>query len=310
MKFVIKKRVLNWIFVFAVCVAVLGVLLFWPAQKQVFGVNSDGMLRPYQPEAVQIERTAHSDFFAADLRFEKIIIDTKNDPLFGILVIPAQVQNKNSGQFPGVLLLAGAGASKESELELAQFIARQGFVVLIIDQRGVGESKSLPASLPVDYANFMNARPVYHHLMVFDALRAVAVLRRLPEVQKQKIIVMGESMGGRNALIAAALDARILGVFGISTSGFGIVSDKTSQGTFLASIDPDSYVKNIAPRKLAMIHNTADKNIPYDLALQTFSKANEPKRFFAINDSTPDCKHGYCQKMDAAIAQGLGFVIS
>jgi fermentation-respiration switch protein FrsA (DUF1100 family) len=86
-------------------------------------------------------------------------------------------------------------------------------------------------------------------------------------------------------------------VVGISTSGSDVESfivnnsDQVTenQTRFLRSIDPDTYLDRLPPRKLVMIHMTNDSIIPIDLALSTYNKADEPKVFYPVEGSG----HGY-----------------
>ena len=57
--------------------------------------------------------------------------------------------------------------------------------------------------------------------MVYDALKAADVLAVQPEIDPKKLAILGESNGGRFAVLACALDPSLKGVIGISTSGYG-----------------------------------------------------------------------------------------
>lgn len=118
----------------------------------------------------------------------------------------------------------------------------------------------------------------------------------------------GESLGGRIAIIAAAIDPHINGVLVISTAGFGFEGgpDKT-KNAFLNSIDADHYIRLLAPRKLAMMHSADDKIVPLSSAVKTFSKAEEPKQFILINDT--DCGHGYCDAMGKGLVDALDYLV-
>ena len=105
-------------------------------------------------------------------------------------------------------------------------------------------------------------------------------------------------MGGRFAIIAAALDTRIAGVLVISTSGFGMQNTVTQQDKFMASINPDMYIGKIAPRRIVMFHSKNDTVIPFEQAQQTFSFAGNPKEFFIMPFP---CDHGYCAESDRGV---------
>mgnify|MGYP001612555997 CR=1 FL=1 len=94
----------------------------------------------------------------------------------------------------------------------------------------------------------------------------------------------------------------------ISSAGFSFEGgNDTSKDRFLKSIDPDHYIGLITPRKLVMIHNLHDNVIPSSSVLRTYSKAQEPKEFVLVNDTT--CNHGYCDSMYPGLVDGLNFLV-
>ena len=241
------------------------------------------------------------------LLISKVVYPSKKGNIYGILVLPKSA----SKLMPGVVLLPGAGVSKESELPLAKKIAGLGMAVLTIDQRGVGETDGKFPTLDEDYNSFLNSKEPYQHLMVYDALRGFDLLYSAPFIDPNHIMLAGESLGGRNAIIAAAIDRNIKGVLVISSAGFRSIGFKGGndkmKNSFIDSIDSDHYIGLITPRKLVMIHNINDKNILIDSALNSFSLAQQPKRFIYVNDTT--CNHVYCDSMYDGLVEGLKFVM-
>ena len=234
----------------------------------------------------------------------KIVYQSGNRYIYGLLVLPKSV----NGQMPGIVLLPGAGVSKESELGLAKKISELGTAVLVIDQRGVGETDGYFPNLDEDYSNFLKAKEPMQHLMVYDALRAYDLLYSAPFIDTSRIILAGESLGGRVAVIAAAIDKNINGALVISSAGFGFRGgNDTNKNAFVKSIDSDHYIAQIAPRKIAMMHNLNDNIIPLSSAAKSFSIAQEPKRFILINDT--NCNHGYCDSMHEGLVAGLDYLI-
>ncbi len=150
--------------------------------------------------------------------------------------------------------------------------------------------------------------------MVYDALRAVDVMRQYPEVDPDNIAIIGISNGGRFAIIAAGIDPSINGVVGISTNGYDVesyISENSGQITqnqtrFLRSIDPDTYLDKLPPRKLVMIHMTNDSVIQIDMAQATYDKANEPKVFYPLEGNG----HGYNGAMRNVLEAELAHMFS
>lgn len=233
----------------------------------------------------------------------RIVFKSKNANIYGLLVLPTSAAEL----LPGVIFLPGAGVSKEIRLDLAKKIAGLGAAVLVLDQRGVGETDGPVPSLDEDYAAFASGNEPQQHLVVYDALRAYDLMQSAPFTDPDRIIIAGESLGGRIAIIAAAVDPHIKGVLAISTAGFDFKGgpDK-SKNEFLQSIDADHYAQLLAPRKLAMMHSANDRIIPLSSAAKTFSKAQEPKQFILINGT--NC-HGYCDAMDNGLVDALDYLV-
>ena len=90
----------------------------------------------------------------------------------------------------------------------------------------------------------------------------------------------------------------------MSSSGYHITEQTDPKlMQFFLSIDPDSYIDKISPRKIVMIHSENDKTILLNDAQITFSKATNPKRFIIVNNEL--CGHGYCEAMNGYIKEEL-----
>ena len=104
-----------------------------------------------------------------------------------------------------VVLLPGAGSSRAWLLGQAAVLARHGYGALLVDTRGHGLSGG--------------------HAMDFgwrgdrDIAAAVSYVGLQPGVQAGKIAVLGESMGGEQALVAAGSDPRIRAVVAEGATG-------------------------------------------------------------------------------------------
>lgn len=257
------------------------------------------MLLPVR-ENIQYDLIPHGE--GEDYQVGKVVYRSAEADVHGFVVSP-----KQKGMYPGVVLLPGAGVGKDSELGLAVDITRMGYVVITIDQRGVGETGGDVLTFEEDYQRYTSGRVAIQHLFVLDALKAADLLTTLNNVDGSRIILAGESLGGRIAIIAGAIEKRIKGVVAISTSGFNFQGNSLdTKNKFYLSLDPDNYMSEIAPRKLVMIHNVHDQVISFQKADITFSRAKKPKYFVLTNDST--CNHGYCESMLPAVNVSLEYV--
>ncbi len=104
-----------------------------------------------------------------------------------------------------VVLLPGSGSTRTAVLGQAAVLARHGYGALLVDTRGHGRSGG--------------------HAMDFgwwggrDIAAAVSFLARQPGVQAGKIALLGESMGGEQALAVAGSDPRIRAVVAEGATG-------------------------------------------------------------------------------------------
>ncbi len=216
----------------------------------------------------------------------ELVIQSRDAKLSAYLLVPKAKQQHE--RKVGVVLLAGAGVDKNGELGFAKVLANEGFTVLTYDQRSAGRTVVEKATQEPE-----------SHKSVYDALASFDYLRESEKIGK--VLMAGESLGGRTAIIAASMDNRIYGVLAISTSGYGTVADP-----YYYSINPDNYFDGIKGRKIAFVHSTSDTVIPIAFAEQTFQRAGEPKKFFKLNG----CTHGYCPQMKSQALDALQWVLN
>jgi pimeloyl-ACP methyl ester carboxylesterase len=105
------------------------------------------------------------------------------------------VPSSNGG---AVVLMHGAGSTRSGVLDQADVLADHGFGVLLFDARGHGRS----GGRAMDFGWYGDQ----------DTGAAVSFLRTQPDVDQERIAVMGLSMGGEQAIGAAAADPRIRAV--------------------------------------------------------------------------------------------------
>ena len=97
-----------------------------------------------------------------------------------------------------VVLLHGSGETRSAVLDHAVVLARAGYGVLLVDARGHGRS----GGNANEFGWYGNR----------DVTAAVTYVSRQPDVRAGRIAAIGESMGGEEAIGAAATDARIRAV--------------------------------------------------------------------------------------------------
>ncbi len=281
---------------------ILGVLLLLvvaysqiPHGSEQWSVNKDGILSyPVDRGKVDVKllKTESGDNYT----LETIYFESKDYTVEGLLRVPSSEK-----KVPAVVLLPGATIPKEGTQGLADILSKLGYASLGIQQRNLGG-----VDIKSDYELFKEGKEPVEHKMVFDALRSVDVLKQDSRIDVKRIAILGESNGGRFAIIATALDPSIVGVIGISTSGYNTESEVASISDetlirFYRSIDPDTYLGLLPPRRIVMMHSVNDSIIPIDLAENTFQKAKEPKKFYKIESGG----HGFSEGMKAPLENEL-----
>ncbi len=291
-----NKKVLLAVLGFAAVLLFLALILYSTHEGgDKWTVDDHGMLS-YPQNRGSIEVTVINTESGSNYDLETISFKSKDNTVEGLLRIPT-----SSKKVPAVVILPGATVPKEGTQGLAELFSNMGYASLGIEQRNLGG-----VDFEYDQRLFSEGKEPIEHKMVFDALRAVDVLKHDVRIDDKRIAILGESNGGRFAIIAGALDQSIAGVIGISTSGYNVeaddgnIKDKTALG-FYRSIDPDEYLGRLPPRKLVMLHSVNDTIIPIALAENTFEKAKEPKQFYEVTTGT----HGYSEGMKGLLETEL-----
>src|SRR5215211_2655727 len=143
--------------------------------------------------------------FIQTVKHRDLVIDLGNGIQTNVqLTIPAI----GNGPFPGVLLIAGSGIRDMNEsldyiridnhtgsriypptpfFQIAEYLSERGFVVLRYDKRGIGENGTILDSNAWGNLTFNDLKQ--------DAEKALAVLAQQPEVDPDRITVLGHSEG-------------------------------------------------------------------------------------------------------------------
>ena len=171
--------------------------------------------------------------------------------------------------------------------ELAARFCRVGFVALAFNFRGCGPSQG-----NIDMLDWTH-----------DLAAAIDFLAMLPEVDKNRICLLGSSGGAAVCVYAAAKDKRVYAVatlacparFDFMAGGqtadslisrfrdIGIIKDadfppsgeKWLDG--FKTIAPIDYIDKITPKPLLLVHGDQDDVVPVAHAGKLFEKAGQPK---------------------------------
>ncbi len=180
-----------------------------------------------------------------------------------------------------VLHLHGNAANISNHLPLVAWLPAAGFNVLLFDYRGFGASEGKPT---------LNG-------LVDDGLAALNYLRARSDVDANRIVLLGQSIGGATVLRLLARDAQ--GVkLAIIDSAFaryrGIARDAALQSVLLAPLAPLAAAWLPAAEQdpiaalsrlrvpLLFLHGTADRVIGSKHSEELHAAANEPKRLIRV----------------------------
>lgn len=127
-------------------------------------------------------------------------------PMAGVLFLPDNL--RKGEKRAGIVLCHGFTAVKEVLLpEVARWLAGLGYVTLTFDYRFLGESGGEPR------------RQIIPLLQIEDIRNAVTFLQHQPEIDPERLGLLGVSLGGANVSHAAGVEERVKAT--VSVCGIG-----------------------------------------------------------------------------------------
>jgi len=190
---------------------------------------------------------------------ERVSIPATGFILAGTLTKPAAA----TGRLPAIVLIGGSGPTDRDETvfgipvfgHLARGLVDAGFVVVRYDKRGVGQSGGRVESVTLtDYAE--------------DARSVVRWLERRPDVDKDRIAVVGHSEGAAVALLLASREKRVKAVTSIAgpgTTGAELVLEQQRHALDQLKLDPSERAIKVALQEqihAAVLKGTGWEGVP------------------------------------------------
>ncbi|HWH45158.1 MAG TPA: alpha/beta fold hydrolase [Thermoleophilaceae bacterium] len=175
----------------------------------------------------------------------------------------------------GIVVIHGAGSSKESHFDFARVARANGMAALCFDARGHGESDGAFGPGVID-----------------DVLAMCALMRE----HAPAVAIRGSSLGGFQALHAGARDPGVAAVVALCPATEDVLLrlmrsdeaerfriDRPACEEWLRGSDVFGAVARLSPRTaLLLMHAQGDERIPYTVSEELHAAAGEPKRLLVI----------------------------
>lgn len=206
----------------------------------------------------------------------------KGDRLPCYLLIPLTPKGEGGKKLPAVLCLHPTsreqgkgitiGLGPKADRAYAVHLAEMGYVTLAPDYLNSGEYKFDPYTHGYDSATM---KGIWNHM------RCVDYLQSLPEVDAERIGVIGHSLGGHNSIFVAVFDPRIKCV----VSNCGFCSFRTYMKGDLTGWSHAGYMP-----KIRTVYDRDPKKMPFEFTEVIAALAPTPFLASApVKDSNFDC---------------------
>jgi fermentation-respiration switch protein FrsA (DUF1100 family) len=216
------------------------------------------------------DRVVYSTPASAGLPFEAVSFASADGTLLTGWFIPAVGYPKAAKAT--VVHFHGNAQNMTAHWRFVEWLPQRGFNTLVFDYRGYGASAGSP-----------EPKGVFE-----DSNAALDYVRKRADVDPTRLLVLGQSLGGTNAIAAVGAGnragVRAMAIEATFYSYSSIASDKIPGAGVLVSdtYSADRTIANLAPIPLLLLHGTADAVIPYAHSRRLFDKAREPKTLMTV----------------------------
>ena len=214
----------------------------------------------------------------AGLRYEEVTFPSRDGTRLSGWFVPAVGMPKGT-----VLHFHGNAQNMTAHFSFVSWLPREGFNVFVFDYRGYGKSEGRPG------------RKGVHE----DSCAALAYLRSRSDIDTGRILVLGQSLGGANALAAihseGADGIRAVALDSAFYSYRLIVRDTIKHIPVLSLLrwplsfvvisnakSPSSTIGQLQPIPVLIFHGTDDPVVPFRHGRLLFERAEEPRTLVTI----------------------------
>ena len=250
--------------------------------------------------AVPLEETVELKKETENYKQYRVTYVSVNDQVVPAWLIAPQGQ----GPFPVVMFMNGKGGNKDDILPFADQLTAEGYALFAADPQYHGERRRKDRSI--------NGRNIFVMVRairqtVLDYRRGVDFLATRPEIDPDKILYMGGSMGGIIGAVVCGIETRIracvLTVAGgpwTEMAKKNVLDEDAAEmdafrkendlewkdiQTMLDPVDPVNFIGLISPRPLLMINGKNDILVPVRTSKILYEQAREPKDIWWLNYS-------------------------
>ncbi|MDH4445912.1 MAG: alpha/beta fold hydrolase [Akkermansiaceae bacterium] len=206
------------------------------------------------------------------LKFESIDFKSADGTKLHGWFIPAK--HKSAASAKGTVVFShGNAGSMGHHLGFCTWLADANFNVMIYDYRGFGKSDG----------------SVDRRGMIDDVKAAFALMRQRKDIDPNRLISYGHSLGGAQSVTALG-EAPVKGLRAIVIDGAfasyqamaRIVAGQLGASLVTDELAPKDFVKKLAPVPLLVVHGSSDEVVPVSQGHQLFEAAGEPKTLFEV----------------------------
>jgi fermentation-respiration switch protein FrsA (DUF1100 family) len=235
------------------------------------------------------------------MKRKKLFLKADGIDLAAEIFIPEEVAN----EYPALCLCHGIPAGppepgRPGYDQLAEQFCTAGFITLIFNFRGAGESGG-----NIDMQGWTR-----------DLSAAIDHLYNMEQVDRTRIILLGSSAGGAVIIDVAAGDTRVAAVSTFACPAYFDLPEKLDPDAMIeryrsigairddnfppsrekwlngfTALAPKRSVDRISPRPLLLVHGDADDVVPVNHAHELYDKAGEPKELRIISGAGHRLRH-------------------
>lgn len=207
------------------------------------------------------------------LRFERVVFVSGDGTQLTGWFIPASGYDNPRNAKATVIQFHGNAQNMSAHWQFVSWLPRRGFNVFVFDYRGYGASRGSPTPAGV----------------FEDSNAALSYVRSRKNVDPERLVVLGQSLGGTNAIAVVGsgnrAGVRAIAIEATFYSYSAIANDKIPGAGLLVDdrYSAANYIDKLSPIPLLLLHGSSDSVIPHSHTVRLFDKALEPKEMITVH---------------------------